>query len=148
MTIGLAPAFHSIELFSLTAKLARPRSLIFADCAVNAEPTAEELAAIAIASAEKRRRVLGEDAARRAALVFDQGQRQASRMRTRSCRALALARAQAPGSPSTASCRPTRRCRRRWRAKKVKSRAPVAGQANVLVFPDLDAGNIAYKLTQ
>src|SRR5262249_2096333 len=102
MTVGLADGIalpSSYFLMIVTDFLGQGRkSFIFADCAVNADPTSTELADIAVTSA----REFQADAA----LV-----------------------------PSVA-------------LKKVKENSAVAGQANVLIFPDLDSGNIAYKLTQ
>src|SRR5262249_2135872 len=119
MTIGLAAGItlpSSFFLIVVPDFLGRgPKAFVFADCAVNAEPAAEELADIAIASARSAEKLLRE----RAPELAVEGELQADA-------ALVPAAAQ----------------------KKVKAPSVVAGDANVLVFPDLDAANIGYKLTQ
>jgi len=119
---------------------------IFADCAVMPAPTDEELAQIAVASAETARVLCGMDP-KVAMLSFSTYGSAKHELVDKVKSATAKARELAPGlkidgeMQADAAIIP----------KIGKSKAPnsaIAGQANVLIFPDLQSGNIAYKLVE
>lgn len=124
------------------------RELLYADAAVNANPTAEALADIAVSTARSGATLL--EAEPRVAMLSFSTRGSASHEDVQKVQA-ATAQAQnaAPEFAIDGEFQADAALEETIAQRKIEGDlGPVAGQANTLVFPDLDAGNIGYKLTQ
>lgn len=148
--IGMADGVESVSsmgIWELSEDVVEGGALGHGDAAVNPDPSAEQLADTAICAADAMRQLLGVEP-RVAMLSFSTDGSTEHPLTEKVVKAVAIANERRPDlkidgefqfdaaiNPSTA-------------AKKVKRESEVAGRANFVVFPDLNAGNIGVKLVQ
>ena len=148
--VGTAPGMKTVSsVFLMVTKnpdFGENGVLCFADCAVNPNPDAQALAEIAISTAASCKSFLGVDA-RVAMLSFSTKGSASHEDCDKVLKALAIAKEMAPDLAIDGELQADAALLPNVGAKKAPGSA-VAGKANTLIFPTLDAGNIGYKLVE
>ncbi len=121
--------------------------LVYADCVVMPNPTAEELAQIGISAADTAKTLCGIDEPKVAFLSFSTKGSAKHELVDKVQKAVEIAHEMAPDLCLDGEMQLDAALVPEIGASKAKG-SPVAGYANVLIFPDLQAGNIGYKITQ
>lgn len=149
-TVGTAPGIKTVSSYffmvTKTAAFGENGIILFADCAVNPNPDAQALAEIAVATARNCKNFLDVDA-RVAMLSFSTKGSASHSDVDKVLAAIEIAKKIDPSLQIDGELQADAALLPKVGEKKAPG-SPVAGKANVLIFPDLDAGNIAYKLVE
>ena len=143
---GVRVVSGAFIIFTQTPQYGENGTLLFADCAVMPNPTAEELASIAVASAQTMKSLVGVDP-RIAMLSFSTKGSAEHEMIDKVREATRIANEIAPELQIDGELQADAALVPTVGASKAPG-STIAGKANVLVFPTLEAGNIGYKLVQ
>jgi phosphate acetyltransferase len=149
--VGPEPGVKTLSSFflmDLKAPLEEvSKTMLFADCAINIDPDEEQLAEIAITTARSAAKLL-DDTPRLAMLSFSSHGSASHPLVDKIAGAVQRVREIAPDIKIDGELQVDTALSTRVAETKLKDLGEVAGRANVMIFPDLDAGNIAYKMVQ
>ena len=150
LVVGLAEGIDTVSSVAVAEYpegSGRSGSIAFGDSAVVVAPTSEELADIAISSCDTIAGLLGWEP-RCALLSFSTCGSGRNEQSERVERAVALARERRPGLAIDGEFQLDSAIVPEVAAQKVRRESAVAGRANIVIFPDLNAGNIGVKIMQ